>query len=167
MNEKIVTQSSRNEKLALRIEDAPFGRQIFFKRKMILASHDGECGWCGKRGQLWKMYPRGIIHHNSRPDGLIVPLEMCYSCCERELAEPIPKQLPPEAVSRFHPTDISFRRDRSNDIGHDGRPLNNQELDLYIQCKTVPMGSNPMDVGFVINDDATLTGKRIIRPGGR
>ena len=130
-----------------------------------MSSPDGACGWCGETGQRWKMHPGGVLHHNRRDDGLIVPIDMCYSCCLRELTGPIHERLP-EAESRFHPTDISFRRDRGNDVGHDGRPMSERELNLYIGCETIPRGSEIKDVSFIIDDDTALIGKKIIRPEG-
>ena len=165
MNTQITPISERSDVLAPKIEDAPIEIQKFFERKMMLANLEGNCGWCGQVGKLWKMHPRGVLHHNRRDDGLIVPLEMCFSCCERELDTP-GSAMSPEADSLFHPIDIASRRDRGNDIGHDGRSMNENELKLYIECNTIPRGADIHDVGFVIDDDSTQVGKKIIRPEG-
>lgn len=165
MNTDIIPHPEGTNGLALRIEDASIEVQKFFERKMMLASLEGTCGWCGKIGKLWKMHPGNVQHHNRRDDGLIVPMKMCFSCCERELTSPGGAELP-EAESLFHPTDIASKRSRKNDVGHDGRPINEKELKLYIACNIIPRGSDIKDVSFVINDDSTQAGKKILRPEG-
>jgi len=102
-NEAIVPYSDRKKGLALRLEEAPLERQAFFKANMTEAGGHGPCEWCDREmGRRWNWHPRGAHHHKRRPDGLIMPLKMCYQCCELELAEPPSARLP-EPESLHHP----------------------------------------------------------------
>ena len=158
----LVPRTDIRARLAKRIEEAPLDRQHFFKNKMDEVRGRGRCEWCGSEGRLWSMYLRNALHNPRAPDGRILPLSMCYQCCELELATP---QLPlPDAESRIHPVDISFRRDRSQDLGHDARPMSDLEKMLYAACGTAPRGGDvKREVGFIVMDDAAAKGKTIIR----
>lgn len=110
------------------------------------------------------MYLKNVLHQPTAPDGRILPLKMCYTCCELELAESIRARLP-DPESLFHPADISFRRDRNHDLGQDARPMSDLELRLYGDCGTAPRGAETGRVGFIVHDDAAAEGKEIIRSG--
>jgi hypothetical protein len=109
------------------------------------------------------MQPRNVHHHYTNEDGLIIPLNMCYACCERELATPTPPRR--QSFQDANVKDMALSRDRSGDLGRDGREMSEMEAHYYYSCGTIPKGEEAKGIGFIATEDPGQRGKKVIKPG--
>jgi hypothetical protein len=146
-----------------RLEDAPLERQTFFREKMIESRPWGKCDWCGRMSRLWKMHLRNVQHPTSNKNGVILPMELCYACCERELATSTLSRR--KSFQDAEVLDMAHDRDRSGDLGEDGREMSEMEAHYYYSCGTIPKGEEAKGIGFIATEDPGQRGKKVIKPG--